>query len=94
MFLEKYKDLALQSPRGKVIQALIDANIDKLKDRVPEADKILIDMIWRYGFEMDNDTIHRPPVYRYIDAWLERLLHKQARAASTRWVAGRYPRSQ
>lgn len=94
MFLEKYKDLAFQTPRGQVIQALIDSNIEQLNKRVDNADKILIDMIWKYGFEQREESTHKPPSHVYIDAWLERLLHKQARAASTRWVAGRYPRSQ
>ena len=94
MFLQKYKDLAFQTPRGKVIQALIDSNIKQLQKRIPDADQILTDMIWHFGFEQHSESYHTPPSQIYIDAWLERLLHKQARAASTRWVAGRHPRSQ
>ena len=41
MFLEKYKDLAFQTPRGRVIQALIDSNIEQLNKRVDNADKIV-----------------------------------------------------
>lgn len=93
MDLQKYKDLAYQNPRGKLIKAILDANIEEWNavcnnycesrrykgGQIITGDQVATRAIWGFGVEQwPAYKLQSTPLLWLFDNWLEQKLTQQA----------------
>lgn len=74
---EKYVDLCVLSPRGKVVKALVDTHKEELEKH--GGYEVLAKVCWGITFEnWHNSRIVNNRQYYALDQWLESLLFQEA----------------